>query len=60
MSLSVDNCPHCGGPGKLKTITTPFMHGWVGCPRCRIYVNWVREPSAAAAKWNRMATEAVT
>lgn len=60
MKASLADCPRCGEPAARKTVPLPYMHGWVGCPRCRIYVNWVREPSAAAAKWNRMATEAVT
>ena len=52
MSLSVDNCPHCGGPGKLKTITTPFMHGWVGCPACKIFKQWTHDPAQAIMMWN--------
>lgn len=56
MSLSVDNCPHCGGPGKLKTIQTPFPHGWVGCPECGIYKQWSYDPYQAILKWNRRHT----
>ena len=55
MSLSVDNCPHCGGPGKLKTIAQPYMHGWVGCPECGIYKQWSYDPYQAILKWNQRA-----
>ncbi len=50
--MSPGNCPHCGGEGKIKKIPTPFMHGWVGCPVCKIYKQWSYDPSDAIRIWN--------
>jgi hypothetical protein len=52
---TIENCPHCGGPGKLKDIPKPFRHGWVGCPECHCYIDWKYTPADAIAKWNRRA-----
>ena len=51
----IENCPHCGGPGKLKDIPKPFRHGWVGCSECHCYIDWKYSPAAAIAAWNRRA-----
>ena len=48
-------CPFCGGEATLKTIQTPFAHGWVGCPACKIYKNWQHSPKEAIELWNRRA-----
>lgn len=50
--MRLENCPHCGGPGRIKRITSPYMHGWVGCPECKIYKNWNHDPADAIRKWN--------
>ena len=55
MTENIENCPHCGGEGTLKIIQTPFMHGWVGCQKCKIYKNWQYSPKEAVAVWNRRA-----
>lgn len=49
----IDECPHCGGPGKMKTIPGKFLRGWVGCPICKIYKQWTHDPSGAIKTWNQ-------
>ena len=46
------DCPHCGGPSEIKKFTGVFVHGWVGCPACKIYKNWNHDPADAIKKWN--------
>ena len=48
-------CPFCGRPGQIKKIVGKFGHGWVGCPVCKVYMDWSYEPSGAIRKWNRRA-----
>ena len=50
--VRLEDCPFCGGPGKGKDIPMPFRHGWVGCPECGIYKNWVHTPREAVRRWN--------
>lgn len=33
------------------------MHGWVGCPKCGLYIQWKRDPAYAEMKWNRRKRE---
>ena len=47
------NCPFCGGEAKIKEIPKPFRHGWVGCPECKVYMNWNHSPDGAVRKWDR-------
>ena len=47
------DCPFCGGAGRYKVFSKPFVHGWVGCPDCGIYINWVNTAREAVEKWNR-------
>ena len=54
-TVSIEDCPHCGGEGKMKSISTPYRHGWVGCPVCGIYKQWNHDPADAIAKWNMRA-----
>lgn len=52
----IENCPCCGGPGKLKdTNNGKFRQGWVGCPECHLYINWKISPAAAIRTWNARA-----
>lgn len=51
--MKLDNCPHCGGPGQMKDAGGKFRHGWVGCPACGIYKQWVHSPADAVRTWNR-------
>lgn len=51
-------CPCCGKPGKLKnaqktTRRGSFRQGWVGCPSCRLYIQWANDPCWAIERWNR-------
>lgn len=46
-------CPFCGGEAQLKEIPKPFRHGWVGCPVCKVYMNWSHSPDGAVKKWDR-------
>ena len=45
-------CPMCGGEAAKKIIQMPHPHGWVGCPRCHLYIQWVHDPADAVKKWN--------
>ena len=49
----VRSCPFCGGEAQIKYIQKPFMHGWVGCPSCKIYKQWQHSPKEAVEIWNR-------
>ena len=49
------NCPLCGGEASMKSMSTPHTHGWVGCPQCHLYIQWVHDSKSAAERWNRMA-----
>lgn len=50
---AVKDCPFCGGHGQVKTLRSPFNHGWVGCPLCKVYINWTYSEAEAIKKWNR-------
>ena len=56
-------CPFCGGPGVVKagqkqgSINAP-VRGWVGCPACGIYKQWVNSPDGAIKVWNRRVNDA--
>lgn len=52
-TIELRTCPLCGAPGKGKRSDTSFPHGWVGCPECGLYINWVHDPRDAVRKWNR-------
>lgn len=49
----IEPCPHCGAPGQMKVIDKPYRHGWVGCPECRLFINWNIDPAGAVRAWNR-------
>ena len=51
----IKDCPCCGGPGMLKDVHGRIRHGWVGCPACRLFINWNISPAGAVATWNRRA-----
>ena len=51
----IENCPCCGGEGKLKDAHGKIRQGWVGCPVCQLYINWKIDPAGAIRKWNRRA-----
>lgn len=53
--IELRSCPLCGGAAKIKAMNTPHTHGWIGCPECHLYIQWVHDPAGAAAKWNRRA-----
>ena len=46
------NCKHCGGTSQLREVPGKFRRGWVGCPRCKIYKQWVYDPAEAVKIWN--------
>ena len=46
-------CPLCGGDGAMKNIPNPFRHGWVGCPKCSLYMQWSHDPKATIERWNK-------
>lgn len=60
---SPDRCPFCGGPGVVKAgqkqdrFSIP-VRGWVGCPTCGIYKQWVNSPDGAIKVWNRRVDDA--
>ena len=49
-------CPFCGGEAAVRDIKEPSANGWVGCQRCRCFMDFVNngKPQALAA-WNRRA-----
>lgn len=51
-------CPFCGGEAAARDIKEPFVNGWVGCQRCRCFMDFVKngKPLAIAA-WNRRAEQ---
>jgi transcription elongation factor Elf1 len=53
-------CPFCGGEAAVCDIEKPFVNGWIGCQRCRCFIDRVKngEPQAIAA-WNRRASDGV-
>lgn len=51
-TIELKACPLCGAPGKGKRSETSFPHGWVGCPDCGLYIQWVHDARAAVKKWN--------
>ena len=48
-------CPFCGRPAEVKATHKLYLHGWVGCPVCKVYMQWTNEPTGAMDKWNRRA-----
>lgn len=55
---SLENCPLCGGPGRLKDSQgRQVRQGWVGCPACGLYISWKISPDGAIRKWNQRARE---
>ena len=50
---SLKPCPFCGGEASYKNIPSPFPHGWVGCTKCKAYMNWATDPRQTVVKWNR-------
>ena len=50
-------CPFCGGEATKKTVQTPFQHGWVGCAKCKAYMQWQYDPSGTITKWNRRVSD---
>ena len=49
-------CPFCGRKAAERDIKVPGGNGWVGCQRCRCFIDFVKngKPRAIAA-WNRRA-----
>ena len=56
MSNTLLPCPFCGGEAAECDIKQSFANGWVGCQRCRCFMDFVKngKPFAIAA-WNRRA-----
>jgi Lar family restriction alleviation protein len=52
-SPTLKPCPFCGGQAAYKNINTPYSHGWIGCPKCKAYMNWTTDPRTTVEKWNR-------
>lgn len=54
-------CPFCGGEAAVRDIKEPSANGWVGCQRCRCFMDFVNngKPQAIAA-WNRRAQPEIT
>ena len=53
----LETCPCCGGEGQLKDVHGRIRHGWVGCPECRLFINWNIDPAGAVRAWNRRAAD---
>ena len=56
MSNTLLPCPFCGGEAVECDIKQLFANGWVGCQRCRCFMDFVKngKPLAIAA-WNSRA-----
>ena len=57
-------CPFCGGEAttseKEHIENLPHGVGWVGCQRCRVFIDWVRGDRGkklAIEAWNRRVGE---
>lgn len=48
-------CPLCGGEAGEKKTFDRFARGWIGCPKCKLYINWQVSDREAREKWNRRA-----
>ena len=48
-------CPLCGRETKYRVFNNSFLHGWIGCPECQLYINWTRSAREAVERWNRRA-----
>lgn len=62
MSEELKPCPFCGCEGvtdKVKISGQPHPGiGYVGCPECKVFIDYVRGRSDLAIKaWNRRAYE---
>ena len=57
MKTKLSLCPVCRRQAERKTVTRPFQHGWVGCPVCKKYFQWVYNPQSAIKQWNTYAQE---
>jgi len=53
--MELERCPFCGGAAEMKTVARPFRHGWVGCRKCGVVIQWRYDPAPAIEKWNRRA-----
>lgn len=50
----LEPCPLCAEPGQMKDAGGGrIRQGWVGCPKCGLYINWKISPAGAVKKWNR-------
>lgn len=50
----LEPCPLCGEPGQGKSYNgRTVCQGWIGCPKCGLYIQWKVSPDGAVKKWNR-------
>lgn len=56
MSEELKPCPFCGDKAVQKDMDTPFKNGWIGCPKCHCFIDWIKngKPQAITA-WNTRA-----
>jgi len=52
--IKLKYCPCCGKPGQLNDVFSKvnFRHGWVGCPSCKLYIQWTHDYTFAVMMWN--------
>lgn len=56
MTEKLLSCPFCGGEASVMQYREPVVNGWVGCPECRCFIDWVKAgKSLAITAWNRRA-----
>lgn len=47
-------CPFCGRPAEARDFQKPFVNGWIGCPQCHCFIEWIKDGKRQAiASWNR-------
>ncbi|MFT3952755.1 MAG: DUF551 domain-containing protein [Oscillospiraceae bacterium] len=56
MPEELKSCPCCGEKASERIIDTPFRNGWIGCHKCRLFIEWIKDGrNLAIAAWNRRA-----
>ena len=46
-------CPLCGAEAQEKKVVDLFARGWIGCPKCQLFIHWQGSDKKAAERWNR-------
>lgn len=65
--MTIKPCPFCGGEATTSEKTTDktnsFEFGWIGCQKCRCFINYINDDRGkrlATEAWNRRAIDEKT